>query len=96
MLSVAVDFDQQCRNNFLIAISNKYLFLGARRCNRADRAALRRPGHSGDYERVMIVDSRRYLHIIDPVSGWPVESFVSVSVVTGSASSLAPRRRSAC
>jgi hypothetical protein len=37
MFSVAVDFDQQCRNNFLIAISNKYLFLGARRCRfRAD------------------------------------------------------------
>jgi hypothetical protein len=27
MLSVAIDFDQQCRNNFLIAISNKYLLL---------------------------------------------------------------------
>jgi thiamine biosynthesis lipoprotein len=39
---------------------------------------------SGDYERVMIVDGRRYSHIIDPVSGWPVESFASVSVVAGS------------
>ena len=27
---------------------------------------------SGDYERVMIVDGRRYSHIIDPVSGYPV------------------------
>jgi thiamine biosynthesis lipoprotein len=39
---------------------------------------------SGDYERVMIVDGRRYSHIIDPVSGWPVESFASVSVVAAS------------
>jgi thiamine biosynthesis lipoprotein len=39
---------------------------------------------SGDYERVMIVDGHRYSHIVDPVSGWPVESFASVSVVAGS------------
>ena len=39
---------------------------------------------SGDYERVMIVDGHRYSHIIDPVSGFPVESFASVSVVAGS------------
>lgn len=39
---------------------------------------------SGDYERVMIVDGRRYSHIIDPVSGIPVESFASVSVVAAS------------
>lgn len=50
---------------------------------------------SGDYERVMIVDGRRYSHIIDPVSGVPVESFASVSVVgasclvAGAASTLA-------
>lgn len=39
---------------------------------------------SGDYERVMIVDGRRYSHIVDPVSGYPAESFASVSVVAGS------------
>jgi len=39
---------------------------------------------SGDYERVMIVDGRRYSHIIDPVSGMPVESFASVSVTADS------------
>jgi len=39
---------------------------------------------SGDYERVMIVDGRRYSHIIDPVTGHPVESFASVSVVADS------------
>ena len=39
---------------------------------------------SGDYERVMIVDGRRYSHIVDPVSGYPVESFASVSVIADS------------
>jgi thiamine biosynthesis lipoprotein len=39
---------------------------------------------SGDYERVMIVDGRRYSHIVDPVSGYPVESFSSISVVADS------------
>ena len=39
---------------------------------------------SGDYERVMIVDGRRYSHIIDPLSGYPVESFASVSVLANS------------
>jgi len=49
---------------------------------------------SGDYERVMIVDGRRYSHIIDAYSGHPVESFASVSVlaetclVAGAASTL--------
>jgi FAD:protein FMN transferase len=49
---------------------------------------------SGDYERSMIVDGRRYSHIIDPVSGYPVQSFTSVSVlaetclVAGAASTL--------
>jgi thiamine biosynthesis lipoprotein len=32
----------------------------------------------------MIVDGHRYSHIVDPVSGFPVESFASVSVVAGS------------
>jgi len=39
---------------------------------------------SGDYERAMVVDGRRYSHIIDPISGRPVESFASVSVVADS------------
>jgi thiamine biosynthesis lipoprotein len=49
---------------------------------------------SGDYERSMIVAGRRYSHIIDPISGYPVESFASVSVlaetclVAGAASTL--------
>jgi thiamine biosynthesis lipoprotein len=36
---------------------------------------------SGDYERALVVDGRRYSHIVDPRSGIPVESFSSVSVV---------------
>ncbi|HEX6832402.1 MAG TPA: FAD:protein FMN transferase [Rudaea sp.] len=50
---------------------------------------------SGDYERVLIVDGRRYSHIVDPRSGWPVEGLASVSVVAqsclvaGAASTLA-------
>jgi len=49
---------------------------------------------SGDYERALLVDGRRYSHIIDPRSGIPVESFASVSVladsclVAGAASTL--------
>ena len=50
---------------------------------------------SGDYERVMIVDGRRYSHRVDPLTGQPVESFASVRVVAdsclvaGAASTLA-------
>lgn len=39
---------------------------------------------SGDYERAMVIDGRRYSHIIDPIKGYPVESFASVSVVADS------------
>lgn len=35
---------------------------------------------SGDYERCLIVDGKRYSHIVDPTSGWPVVGFSSVSV----------------
>jgi thiamine biosynthesis lipoprotein len=35
---------------------------------------------SGDYERFMDIDGRRYCHILDPRSGWPVEHWQSVSV----------------
>jgi thiamine biosynthesis lipoprotein len=50
---------------------------------------------SGDYERALIVDGKRYSHIVDPRSGYPIESFASVSVVAesclvaGAASTLA-------
>lgn len=36
---------------------------------------------SGDYERYMIVDGRRYCHVMDPRTGWPVGTWQSVSVV---------------
>lgn len=36
---------------------------------------------SGDYERYFIVDGRRYCHLLDPRSGWPVTAWQSVSVV---------------
>jgi len=39
---------------------------------------------SGDYERALIIDGRRYSHIVDPRDGVPVQSFASVSVVADS------------
>jgi thiamine biosynthesis lipoprotein len=35
---------------------------------------------SGDYERFFELDGRRYCHILDPRTGWPVSSWASVSV----------------
>jgi thiamine biosynthesis lipoprotein len=39
---------------------------------------------SGDYERALIVNGRRYSHIVDPRNGEPVQGFASVSVVADS------------
>lgn len=36
---------------------------------------------SGDYERYFECDGRRYSHLLDPRSGWPVSFWRSVSVV---------------
>lgn len=36
---------------------------------------------SGDYERFIEVDGRRYCHILNPKTGWPVSHWRSVSVV---------------
>jgi len=36
---------------------------------------------SGDYERYFEVDGRRYSHLLDPRTGWPVDAWQSVSVV---------------
>jgi len=50
---------------------------------------------SGDYERYSVIQGRRYSHILNPLTGWPVEGFSSVSVladqcvVAGSAASIA-------
>jgi len=39
---------------------------------------------SGDYERFFIHDGKRYCHVLDPRSGWPVCNVQSVSVVAPS------------
>lgn len=44
-----------------------------------DRGAL---ASSGDYERYMEVDGRRLCHVLDPRTGWPVETLATVSVVS--------------
>ncbi|WP_333686944.1 FAD:protein FMN transferase [Methylococcus capsulatus] len=50
---------------------------------------------SGDYERCITVDGRRYGHILDPRTGWPVQGLASVSVaashalIAGSACTIA-------
>jgi thiamine biosynthesis lipoprotein len=36
---------------------------------------------SGDYERCIRIDGQRYGHILSPVSGWPVQGLVAVSVI---------------
>lgn len=36
---------------------------------------------SGDYERFFELDGRRYCHLLDPRSGYPVEHFQSVSIL---------------
>ncbi len=50
---------------------------------------------SGDYERFMVVDGIRYAHILNPKTGWPVNSLASTSVyadqcvVAGTSSTVA-------
>ena len=50
---------------------------------------------SGDYERYIIIQGKKYSHILNPLTGWPIEGFSSVSVlaqqcvVAGSAASIA-------
>lgn len=50
---------------------------------------------SGDYQRCMVIDGKRYGHILNPKTGWPVEGLRAVSViapqclVAGSTSTIA-------
>ncbi|MEY4684518.1 MAG: hypothetical protein RLZ25_977 [Pseudomonadota bacterium] len=50
---------------------------------------------SGDYERCIVLGGRRYGHVLNPKTGWPVTRLASVSVVAefcvvaGSASTIA-------
>lgn len=50
---------------------------------------------SGDYQRCLLIDGRRYGHLLDPRTGWPVAGLASVSLlapsclVAGSAASIA-------
>jgi len=37
---------------------------------------------SGDYERCIVVDGRRYCHILDPLTGWPTSGLASVTVLS--------------
>lgn len=36
---------------------------------------------SGDYERCLNIDGQRYGHILNPVTGWPVQGLVAVSII---------------
>lgn len=36
---------------------------------------------SGDYENFMVLDGKRYSHILDPATGWPARGTVSATVV---------------
>ncbi|MGO8752178.1 MAG: FAD:protein FMN transferase [Thermoguttaceae bacterium] len=38
---------------------------------------------SGDYERCIEIDAKRYGHILHPATGWPVGGLCSVSVIAG-------------
>jgi thiamine biosynthesis lipoprotein len=36
---------------------------------------------SGDYERCIVIDKKRYGHILNPKTGWPAQGLIAVSVI---------------
>jgi thiamine biosynthesis lipoprotein len=48
---------------------------------------------SGDYERFVEVEGRRYSHILNPQTGWPVGGLSSVSVISPDCDRFQNRRR---
>jgi thiamine biosynthesis lipoprotein len=42
---------------------------------------------SGDYERYFVKDGQRYCHVLNPLTGWPVTHWQSVSIVAANATS---------
>ncbi|MEI6971169.1 MAG: FAD:protein FMN transferase [bacterium] len=40
---------------------------------------------SGNYEKQVVIGGKRYAHIIDPLTGWPVEGVASVTVIATNA-----------
>ncbi|MDD2230480.1 MAG: FAD:protein FMN transferase [Candidatus Cloacimonetes bacterium] len=42
-------------------------------------------GTSGDYQQFFVIDNKRYQHILNPLTGYPVEDMHSVTVLTDSA-----------
>ena len=36
---------------------------------------------SGDYQRFIVIDGKRYGHILNPKTGWPVQGLRAVSVI---------------
>ena len=51
---------------------------------------------SGDYERYLEIDGRRYCHIVSPRTGRPVQGLAGVSVSRRNVSLRAVRRPSRC
>ena len=64
--------------------------IGIRHPREPERLAARLPlcrgavATSGDYERFIEADGRRYCHILDPRTGWPAEGMSAVTVLADS------------